>query len=96
MGLTTVLTPTLVNDFRFGSAYYFGTKEAQNIHSGFLESLDVTRAPGSTNDGIPAINVPGYADLGDSDIFQPQLRRNHTFQFTDNLVWGQAHLEVRR
>jgi len=87
LGLNTVFTPNLVNDFRFGYAYYFGTKEAQNIHSGFLESLGITRAPGATNDGIPAINVPGYADLGDSDIFQPQLRRNHTFQFTDNLVW---------
>ena len=87
LGLTSVFRPTLVNDFRFGYAYYHGTKEAQNVHSAFLESLGFTRAPGTTNDGIPAINVPGYADLGDSDIFQPQIRRNHTFQFTDNLVW---------
>ena len=87
LGLTSVFRPTLVNDARFGYAYYLGTKEAQNIHSGFLESLGISRAPGTTNDGIPAINVPGYADLGDSDIFQPQLRKNHTFQFTDNLVW---------
>jgi len=87
LGLTSVFTPMLVNDFRFGYAYYFGTKEGQNIHSGFLESLGIARAPGSTNDGISAINVPGYADMGDSDIFQPQLRRNHTFQFTDNIVW---------
>ena len=87
LGLTSVFRPTLVNDFRFGYAYYFGTKEAQNIHSGFLASLGITRAAGATNDGIPAINVPGYADLGDSDIFQPQIRKNHTFQFADNLVW---------
>jgi hypothetical protein len=87
LGLTTVFTPSLLNDFRFGYAYYYGTKEAQNIHSGFLESLGITRAPGSTNDGITAINVPGYADMGDSDIFQPQIRRDSTFQFTDNLVW---------
>ena len=90
LGLTSVFRPTLINDFRFGYAYYYGTKEAQNIHSGFLQSLGVTRAPGSTNDGIPAINVPGYADLGDSDIFQPQIRKDHTFQFTDNLVWVQG------
>ncbi|MGA3165777.1 MAG: carboxypeptidase-like regulatory domain-containing protein [Terriglobia bacterium] len=87
LGLASVFRPTLVNDFRFGYAYYFGTKEAQNIHSGFLASLGIARASGATNDGIPAINVPGYADLGDSDIFQPQIRKNHTFQFTDNLVW---------
>lgn len=87
LGLTSVFRPTLVNDFRFGYAYYYGTKESQNIHSGFLESLGITRAAGTTNDGIPAINVPGYADLGDSDIFQPQIRKDHTFQFTDNLVW---------
>lgn len=87
VGVTSVFRPTLVNDFRFGYAYYFGTKEAQNIHSGFLESLGVPRQPGPTNDGIPAINVPGYADLGDSDIFQPQIRKNHTFQFADGLTW---------
>ncbi|MGB9485726.1 MAG: hypothetical protein WCD04_06410, partial [Terriglobia bacterium] len=76
-----------INDFRFGYTYYFGTKEAENIHSHFLESLGITRASGATNDGIPAINVPGFADMGDSDIFQPQIRKNHTFQFTDNVVW---------
>jgi len=87
LGITSVFRPTLINDFRFGYAYYFGTKEAQNIHSGFLESLGITRAPGSTNDGIPAIDVPGYADMGDSDIFQPQIRKDSTFQFTDNVAW---------
>ena len=87
LGLTSVFRPTLINDFRFGYAYYFGTKEAQNIHSGFLESLGITRAPGATNDGIPAIDVPGYADMGDSDIFQPQIRKDNTFQFTDNVAW---------
>jgi hypothetical protein len=87
LGLTSVFRPTRINDFRFGYTYYFGTKEAQNIHSHFLESLGITRAPGATNDGISAINVPGYADMGDSDIFQPQIRKNHTFQFTDNVVW---------
>jgi hypothetical protein len=87
LGLTSVFRPTLINDFRFGYAYYFGIKEAQNIHSGFLESLGITRAPGSTNDGIPAIDVPGYADMGDSDIFQPQIRKDNAFQFTDNVAW---------
>ncbi|HUU14651.1 MAG TPA: carboxypeptidase-like regulatory domain-containing protein [Terriglobia bacterium] len=87
LGVTSVFRPTLINDFRFGYAYFQGTKEAENINSGFLENLGIARAPGATNRGIPAINVPGYADLGDSDIFQPFVRRNHTFQFTDNLVW---------
>jgi hypothetical protein len=87
LGFTSVFQPTLINDFRFGYTYYFGTKEGQNIHSGFLESLGITRAPGATNDGIPAIDVPGYADMGDSDIFQPQIRKDNTFQFTDNVAW---------
>ena len=87
LGLTSVFRPTLINDFRFGHVYFDGSKEAQNIHSNFLESLGLTRAPGATNRGIPAINIPGYADMGDSDIFQPQLRKNNTFQFTDSLVW---------
>jgi hypothetical protein len=87
LGVTSVLQPTLVNDFRAGYVYYFGRKEAENIHSNFLADLGIARAPGSTNRGIPAINVPGYADLGDSDIFQPQLRKDSTFQFTDNVAW---------
>jgi len=87
LGLTSILRPTLINDFRFGYEYYFGTKEGQNIHDGFLQTLGIARAPGSINKGITAINVPGYADLGDSDIFQPQIRKNNTFQFTDNLAW---------
>src|SRR5271157_4676443 len=87
LGLTSIFRPTFINDFRFGYSYYNGTKEGQNIHSGFLQSLGISRAPGSTNDGIPAIDIPGYADLGDSDIFQPEIRKNHTFQVTDSLVW---------
>jgi len=87
LGVTSALRPTLINDFRFGYVYFLGTKEGENIQSGFLESLGIERAAGATNRGIPAINVPGYADMGDSDIFQPFVRRNHTFQFTDNLVW---------
>jgi hypothetical protein len=87
VGVTSVVHPTLVNDFRFGYLYYHGTKEAQNIHSHFLEELGIARLPGPTNDGIPAINVPGYADMGDSDIFQPQIRKDNTFQFTDNVAW---------
>jgi hypothetical protein len=87
LGLTSVFRPTLINDFRFGYIYYFGSKQAENIHSNLLQSLGITRPPGAINRGIPAINVPGYADMGDSDIFQPFFRKNHTFQFTDNLVW---------
>jgi hypothetical protein len=87
LGFTSLFRPTLINDFRFGYSYFDGTKQGQNIHSGFLQTLGLTRAPGSTNDGIPAIDVPGYADMGDSDIFQPEDRKNHTFQFTDSLVW---------
>jgi hypothetical protein len=87
LGLTSASRTTLINDFRFGYTYYNGTKEGQNIHSGFLHSLGINRAPGSTNDGIPAMAIPGYADLGDSDIFQPEIRKNSTFQVTDSLVW---------
>ena len=87
LGLTSVSRPTLINDLRFGYSYYNGAKEGQNIHSGFLGSLGLSRAPGSTNDGIPAMAIPGYADLGDSDIFQPEIRKNHTFQVTDSLAW---------
>ena len=96
LGVTSVFRPTLINDFRVGYAYFSGIKEAENIRSNFLQSLGIERAPGATNHGIPAINVPGYADMGDSDIFQPFLRRNHTFQFTDNLVWvkGRHTLKV--
>ena len=60
---------------------------ARTSTADFSQTLGITRAPGTTNDGVPAIDVPGYADMGDSDIFQPEDRKNSTFQFTDSLVW---------
>ncbi|HEV2491753.1 MAG TPA: carboxypeptidase regulatory-like domain-containing protein [Terriglobia bacterium] len=87
LGFTSVFRPTFINDFRAGYVYYFGSKASQNLHKGFLASLGIERAPGATNQGIPAINVPGFADMGDSDIFQPQQRKDNTFQFTDNIAW---------
>ncbi len=87
LGLTSTIRPALIHDLRFGYIRFSGTKAGQNIGSNFLESLGITRPPGATNRGITAINVPGYADLGDSDIFQPQVRKNRTLQFTDLLAW---------
>ncbi|HLY61908.1 MAG TPA: carboxypeptidase-like regulatory domain-containing protein [Terriglobia bacterium] len=95
LGLTSVLSPNTVNDFRFAYAPYLGSKEAQNINSGFLDSLGISRAPGATNRGIPAINVPGYADMGDSDIFQPQIRNDNSYQFADNLAWVHGRHTVK-
>jgi hypothetical protein len=87
LGLTSIFRPTLINDFRFGYSFFHGSKQGQNVHSGFLQENGIARAPGATNEGVPAIDIPGYADLGDSDIFQPAVRKNNTFQFTDSLVW---------
>ena len=95
LGMTSELHPTLLNDLRLGYLYYRGTKEAQNIHSGFLEGAGITRVPGATNDGIPAVDVPGYADMGDSDIFQPQIRKDNTFQFTDNVAWVKGRHTIK-
>jgi hypothetical protein len=88
VGLTSVLTPALVNEFRFGYNRFRGVRMHVNYNSGFLDQFVPYRAPGSFVTSMPSFAIgAGFADLGDSDVFQPDIRRSDIFQFVDNVVW---------
>ncbi|HKE84730.1 MAG TPA: carboxypeptidase-like regulatory domain-containing protein [Vicinamibacterales bacterium] len=89
IGDTYVLSPTVLNEFRFGFNSFFNT---------FGRELAFTRdvvselgipgvSPGTPESwGIPAIGVSGYSGFGDSTE-GPYTNRNKVFEFTDNLSW---------
>ncbi len=88
IGLTSLLTPTVVNEFRFGYNRFRGQREHVNKDSGFLNEFVPTRAPGTPNTAMPSFAIgAGFADLGDSDVFVPNLRNSDIYQFVDNVVW---------
>ncbi len=90
LGHTSIISPTLVNDFRFGFNRFRGSKEGENIGRGFIQALGFQRGGPTVNFGIPAIVLPGFADIGDSDIFQPINRLSNIVQFLDTAVWTQG------
>lgn len=91
LGLTSTLAPNRVNEFRFGFNKFGGTKESENINNQFIQKLGFQRGGPTINNGIPAISIPGFADIGDSDVFQPIDRFSENFQFVDHLSWVAGH-----
>jgi len=87
VGLTSTLAPNRVNEFRFGFNKFGGTKEGENINRHFIQQLGLARGGPTINYGVPAISIPGFADIGDSDIFQPINRASEVFQFADTVSW---------
>ncbi|HEY1306068.1 MAG TPA: carboxypeptidase-like regulatory domain-containing protein [Vicinamibacterales bacterium] len=89
IGDTYVLSPTVLNEFRFGFNSFFNT---------FGRELAFTRdvvselgipgvSPGTPESwGIPAVGISGYSGFGDSTE-GPYTNRNKVFEFTDNLSW---------
>jgi hypothetical protein len=87
MGITTVLTPALVNDFRF-QYHYWQTNALQATSSN-------CPAP-CVGQGLPSLVVVngGYSGMVGSYTFQaglndnsPQLRQTRAFQAIDSLSW---------
>lgn len=88
IGLTSILTPAVVNEFRFGYNRFRGPRIHKNCDSGFLDEFVPFRSPGGECTSMPSFAIgAGFADIGDTDIFVPNIRRSDTFQFVDNVVW---------
>ncbi len=84
MGLTTVLTPALVNEFRFSYSYW------RNHLSGPTQSQCLQIASGISDycfgAGSTRVTYFGGLTIG-NDINVPQDRNPRTFQFTESLTW---------
>ena len=87
ISLTSVLTPSLVNTFRFGYNGLHAIFKSQNIDSNFIQGLGFTRYGKTLNGGIPYISIPGLGGIGDNDTLQPNIRRNNGFEFRDDVTW---------
>jgi hypothetical protein len=89
VGNTLTLSPSLLNETRFGYNYFFNTFGRElAFERDVIKELNI---PGiSLNPpeawGIPAISVTGFSGFGDSTE-GPYTIRNHSFEFTDNLSW---------
>ncbi len=98
IGNTRTLTPTVVNEFRFGYNYFFNTygRELAFVRD-VVSELNV---PGTVKIppeawGIPSVGITGFDGFGDSTE-GPYTNRNHALQFIDNLSWirGQHSFKV--
>jgi hypothetical protein len=88
IGLNTVLSPSLVNQFRFG--YSRANADAVQEPFGLTQNSDFV--PGIPNSdvvqgGVPRLVVTGFSPSLGSPDFLPKFQRSQQFQFTDTLAW---------
>jgi hypothetical protein len=89
LGNTRTLTPTVVNEFRFGYNSFFNTFGRE---SAFVRDVTSELAiPGMSTIppeawGIPSIGINGLSGFGDSTE-GPYTNRNKVFEIIDNVSW---------
>lgn len=96
-GLTSILGPNLINEFRGGWNFYEGSRLGGNTQVDFatdILGLDpaalglTAELPAAPIDrGYPNFHVAGLSQFGDGDVFNPLIRTSKVFQFSDDLAW---------
>jgi len=88
LGWNRILTPNIVNEFRFGwSKSDAGSAQepfGQGSTSDFIKGIpnsDVVQG------GLPAILLSGFSPRLGSPDFLPKFQRSQQFQYTDTLSW---------
>jgi hypothetical protein len=88
-GNTYVISPTVLNEFRFGFNSFYNTfgRELAFVRD-VVGELDIPGvSPGTPESwGIPTIGISGLSGFGDSTE-GPYTNRNKVFEFTNNLSW---------
>ena len=89
VGNTRTLSPTVVNEFRFGYNSFYNTfgRELANVRdvTSELAIPGMARIPGDAW-GIPSIGINGLSGFGDSTE-GPYTVDNKMFEFIDNVSW---------
>jgi len=88
VGWNSVLSPVVVNQFRFGYSRAdadavqepFGQGSSSDFISGVPDEATV-------QGGLPGILVSGFSPRLGSPDFLPKFQRSQQFQFTDTLTW---------
>ena len=89
MGNTRTLSPTVVNEFRFGFNSFFNTfgRESAFVRDVTSELGIPGMAPIPPEAwGIPSIGINGFSGFGDSTE-GPYTNRNKVFEIIDNVSW---------
>src|SRR5688572_12931462 len=89
IGNTYTISPTVLNEVRFGYNSFFNTfgRELAFVRDVVKELGIPGIAPGTPESwGIPTIGITGYSGFGDSTE-GPYTNRNQVYEFTDNLSW---------
>jgi hypothetical protein len=86
VGWNYVITPNVVNQFRFG----YNNADANSAQEPFAEgnsSSYIRGLPDVGQGGIPAIVISGYSPrLGSAD-FLPKFQKSQQYQFTNTTTW---------
>jgi Carboxypeptidase regulatory-like domain len=89
LGNTRTLSPTVVNEFRFGYNSFYNTfgRELAFVRDVTAElAIPGMSALPETAWGIPSIGINGLSGFGDSTE-GPYTNRNKVFEFIDNVSW---------
>jgi hypothetical protein len=102
---TRVLSPTLVNEFRFGYNRFINSNLQANAYErnvvGELGGIPGIATPEPIIYGIPSIGITGFTGFGETGT-APNLTRTNVFQWIDNvsIIRGRHSLrfgaEIRR
>ncbi len=94
---TRVLSPSTVNEFRFGHSGLFNSTGRELA---FLRDVNgELKLPGLPSPppdawGIPEVGITGFSGFGDSTE-GPYVNHNHMFQWVDNLSWIRGKHSLR-
>src|SRR5262245_4580631 len=89
VGNTMTMSPTLVNEFRFGFNYFFNNfgRELANVRNVNKElNIPGLMDPPPDAWGIPQVSITGFSSFGDSTE-GPYTNNNYAYEFTDSLSW---------
>src|SRR6187455_3454363 len=89
IGNTYTLSPTVLNEARFGFNSFFNTfgRELAFVRD-VVSELDIPGISEGTPEswGIPSVGISGYSAFGDNTE-GPYTNRNKAYEFTDNISW---------
>jgi Carboxypeptidase regulatory-like domain/TonB dependent receptor/TonB-dependent Receptor Plug Domain len=96
IGWNRMITPTLVNQFRFG----YSRSAADTVQDPFGQGTTTDFVPGVPDSdvvqgGLPAIIISGFSPRLGSPDFLPKFQHSQQFQYTDTLSWIRGPHTVR-
>ncbi|HJZ82986.1 MAG TPA: TonB-dependent receptor [Pyrinomonadaceae bacterium] len=88
IGWNRMITPTIVNEFRFG----YSRSKADTVQDPFGQGSSSDFVPGVPNNpevqgGLPAVLISGFSPRLGSPDFLPKFQHSQQFQYTDTLTW---------